>query len=227
MRRHDRGHNDDIGDLTDLCRLDVDDGGSQPASVTGVVVGAEGNQKQQQEEVEGHQQVAVLRHDFHIDGRNKGKGDDANERRADLNGDVTEVTAEFGGGGGTADDDTAKGRSNEAQKKQYPVALSGEILQLGYKLIQGPASFLSADYSIIWEESKLIFCEYVLNGGFFHNRAQPENFLPTEDDRLHGGKPGVCGIFRRDTGKNDGQGRKNVDIMQNINCVKSCRNIGK
>ena len=148
VRGHDRCHDDDVGDLADFSRLNVDDGGLDPASVTGVVICAEGDQQQQQEGVEYHQQISVLRHDFHVDGGNDGESHHTNDRCADLNGDIAEVTAEFVRGSGACDNNTAKSGRNKAQKKQNPVALLGKVLQFGEKLIQGPASFLSAHYSI-------------------------------------------------------------------------------
>ena len=127
VRGHDRCHDDDVGDFTNFSRLNIDDGGFNPASVTGVVVRAEGNQKQQQERIEYHQQIPVLGHNFHVDGGYDSKGKNADDRCTDLNGDVAEVTAEFLCGSGTADNDTSERRGNEAQKKQHPVALLGEI----------------------------------------------------------------------------------------------------
>ena len=64
---HNRGHDDDIGQLTDLSGLNVDEREFQPASVAGVVVGAKrGDEQKQQQGVENHHGVSVLGHDIQV-----------------------------------------------------------------------------------------------------------------------------------------------------------------
>ena len=82
-------------------------------------------------EIESNQKIAVLRHNFHIDGRDNGESQNADDGCTDLNGDVTEVAAELIGRCGAGDDDTAKRWRDETQKKQHPVTLFGEVLQFG------------------------------------------------------------------------------------------------
>ena len=129
VRGHNRRHDENVRDLADLRGLNINNGCTQPASVTGVVIRAEGDQQKQQENIKCDQQIPVLRHDFHIDGRDNGKSDKAHDRRTDLNGDITEVTAELVCGCSTCDDNTAKRRCDEAQKKQDPVTLLGKDFQ--------------------------------------------------------------------------------------------------
>ena len=145
---HDRCHDEDIGDLTDLRRLDIDDGRLQPASVTGVVVGAEGDQHQQQKAVESHQHIPVFGHGLHIQRGSDGKEQDTQRGGGQLDDDVPDVAAEFIGVGSTGQHDDTKKRCDQTQNQQHPVALFGEALQFGDKLIQGTAPFLSAYFSI-------------------------------------------------------------------------------
>ena len=128
---HDRGHDQDIGDLTDLCRLDVEgqQGEVQPASVTGVVVGAEGDQKQQQENVESYHQISVFLQKFHIDGRKYGVNGDTDKDGQQLNHDVTQIAVEFFGGCGAGNNDNTKARGDQAEDQQNHIAFFKEILQ--------------------------------------------------------------------------------------------------
>ena len=70
MGRHDRCHDNDVGDFANFRRLDVEGqtGNVQPASVTGTVVGTEGDQHQQQYTVKGHQPGPMLRHHVQVYG---------------------------------------------------------------------------------------------------------------------------------------------------------------
>ena len=61
-RGHDRSHNQNIGDLADFRRLNIDgqEGEVQPASVTGVIVCTEGDQHQKQHSINDNQPIPVL-----------------------------------------------------------------------------------------------------------------------------------------------------------------------
>ena len=87
---HDGGHDDNVGDLTDLRRLNIEgqNGEVQPASVAGAGIRAEGNQQEQQEHIECHQEEAVLRHQFHVQGRHHSINTGAQEDGQQLDNDV-------------------------------------------------------------------------------------------------------------------------------------------
>ena len=154
---HDRGHDDDVSNFADFRGLDHNghQGDIQPASVTGIVIGAEGNQHQQQKGVESHQPVPPLGHGFDVNGRNQREHHNAQQRGGQLNDDILDaVVTEFIGIGGTGDGNTAESRSDQAEQKQDPVALFGEIPEFLKKTAHSIASFLAIYYSTLWQKSK-------------------------------------------------------------------------
>ena len=141
---HDGGHDHDVGDLADFRRLDHNrnTGDIQPASVTGVVIRAEGNQQQKQYAVECHQPAAPLGHGIDIDGGYQCVSYDTQQRCCQLNDDVFQVAVtEFFGAGGAGDGHAAESGCDQAQQKQDHIALLGEITQLLKKLAHSIASF--------------------------------------------------------------------------------------
>ena len=141
--RHDRSHDQDIGDFTNFRRLYVEgqQGEVQPASVTGVVVGAEGDQQKQHENIEGHHQVPVFLEKFHVHRGEDGVDHHADEDGQQLDHDVADIAAEFFGRGGAGDDNDAQAGGNKAQDQQDHVAFFKEIFQFVKKLAQMTASF--------------------------------------------------------------------------------------
>jgi hypothetical protein len=125
-----------------------------PASVTGVVIGAEGDEHQQQEDIKRNQNVPVLTHGLNINGRDNGKQDHTQHDTGTLNQDITDTVAEFIGIGGAEHTDHAETGGNQTQQKQNPVTLLGEIFKFGEELIQGTASFLTIYFIISWVKSK-------------------------------------------------------------------------
>ena len=126
--RHDGSVDNNIGDLTDLRRLDVDGKSRevQPASVTGAVVGTEGDQQQKQNAVERHHDAPMLRKEIHIQGGNKDVHQHPQEYGGKLNGNVTEISAGFGRGGAGNDHDSEAGY-NQAQDQQEDISLLGRV----------------------------------------------------------------------------------------------------
>ncbi len=90
---HYRCHDQNVGDLTNFRRLDIngEQGNVQPASVTGVVIRAEGDQQRKQEGIEDHQRDAVLCPEVHINGGDDGIQQHADAGSGDLNDDITQV----------------------------------------------------------------------------------------------------------------------------------------
>ena len=125
MGGHYRGHNQNIGDFTDFRRLDVHrhQRDVQPAFVAGAVVGAEGNQQQQQEHIEQHHIVAVLRKELHIDGGNNGVQHHAHTGGNQLNNHITQKAH---GIGGTGNNQTAEGCGNQAKGQQHHISRAEE-----------------------------------------------------------------------------------------------------
>ena len=154
---HDRRHNDNIGDLADLRRLDHNwqAGNIQPASVAGIIVRAEGDQHQKQQGIEDHQQIPPLRQHFNIDGGNQNIGRHTHEGSRNLDNDIAgAVEVEFRRVGGAGDGDTAKSRNQQAQHQQDNVALFPEIFQFVQESAHPIASFLAWYYSIFPGKSK-------------------------------------------------------------------------
>ena len=130
MGGHHRCHDDNIGDLTDFRRLNVDgqQGKVQPASVAGVVVRTEGNQHQQQNGVENHHGAPVLLQRFHIDGGNHGVHHNSQHDGRKLNQNITQVSLKLRRIGGAGNDHKAAKGGQQTQNQKNPVALPGKIL---------------------------------------------------------------------------------------------------
>ena len=111
---HNRGHDNNVGNFTDLRRLNIkgNQGNIQPASVTGVVIGAEGNQQQKQENIENHQAHPELGQHLQVDGGDHGEDHNAQTDGDQLQNDVADIAFEFLGGGGAGDADTAEAGNN-------------------------------------------------------------------------------------------------------------------
>ena len=125
---HDRCHDHDKGDLADLCRLDINDGGMDPASVAGVIISAERNQHQQHENIKQNQKISVFAHNFRVDGGNDGKHHQSQNNAGTLDQNVTHTATEFIGLSGADHADHAKAGSNQTQQKQHPVTLLWKTL---------------------------------------------------------------------------------------------------
>jgi len=149
MGRHDRGHDQNIGDLTDLSGLDGDGDARkfQPALVARVVIRAEGDQQQQDEDVKGRQKHSVLRDGIRIDRGHDGKHQNAQGDCQQLNDDIFCVASELLRAGGAGHDDQAEARGDQAQRQQHPVGLFAKVLQFFQKTMQEINSF-GGDYSI-------------------------------------------------------------------------------
>ena len=129
VRRHDRGHDNDVGDFADFRRLDVEGktGNVQPASVTGAVVRAEGDQQKQQETVKGNQPGPVLGQHVQIHGGNDDVSSSAHENGEALQGDITEVAVKLLSGGGAGNTNQSECGNQQAQDQQKHIAFFTEI----------------------------------------------------------------------------------------------------
>ena len=127
--RHDRGHDDNVGDFADFRRLNVEGnaGDVQPASVTGAVVRAEGNQQEQQEAVKGHQPGPVLGQHVQIHGGNDDISGSAHENGEALQGDIAEVAVKLFRGGGAGNANQSECGNQQTQDQQKHISLFAEI----------------------------------------------------------------------------------------------------
>ena len=140
---HYRCHNQNKGNLADFGRLNIKGQNLevQPASVTCVVIGSEGDQQQKHEHVKGHQHRPVLGDIVHIDGGDQGVGHDADHNCRQLNEDIFGIAAKLFRIGGAGNDNTARTGGNHTQNQQNPISLFGEILQFFQILVQEISSF--------------------------------------------------------------------------------------
>ena len=91
----------------------------QPASVTGVVIGAEGDQHQKKNDIEGNQRLPMLGEKVRVNGRKNGKCPYTQQRSNDLNNQLADIAYI---GGGAAQNQAAEGRCDQAQKQQDHIA---------------------------------------------------------------------------------------------------------
>ena len=129
VRRHDRRHNNDIGDLTDLGGLNADEAQVDPASVTGAVVGTQGAyQHEKQRTVESHHHHPVFREKVQIDGGHQRVHHDAQTGSRQLNDNIFDIAAKLVGGSGAGNKNAAKTGHDQAQDQQKYVAFFPEVL---------------------------------------------------------------------------------------------------
>ena len=129
VRRHDRRHNNDIGDLADLGGLNADEAQVDPASVAGVVVGSQrAYQHEKQRAVENHHHHPVFRKKVQIDGGHQRVHHDAQTGSRQLNDNIFEIAAKLVGGSGAGNKNAAKTGHDQAQDQQKYVAFFPKIL---------------------------------------------------------------------------------------------------
>ena len=128
MGSHHRRVDNNVGDFTDLSRLHHDDTGVNPASVTGVVVRAQGaDQHEEQKNVERHHNATVLRQVVQIDGGHQGVHERAQTDGNHLNDQILDIASEFLSRGGAGDADNTKARHTQAQNQEDHIALLDKV----------------------------------------------------------------------------------------------------
>ena len=160
MDAHGLGQEDDIGDFTDLGRLDIEgqEGELEPAPVAGGTFNAPYQQHGDEGRVEEEQQCALTGQNVYVQ---RGHGEihkNARKQGAGLDDDVSHASLGVGGG---IDHDDAENGGHNAQRQQDHIAFSENIEQPVYKFLHDLTSRVFIYSTIIRGhcKQKSMFCK--------------------------------------------------------------------